>query len=376
MRIMKSVLAILLLVCILTSCNLSFVSDLVSQIIPEHSTPETTTESTPESNTTPAEPTEEDFYPEPIKQLLANNQPYSLEFTSNGDGTCYVSRLYLNNQYETMFDVIIPEKSPTGDVVTGIDLGDSLTNPHDVVPKYLIWERAAKIADQVKVDYPNEQGGMVREWWINAYQEYNPSKMSPGMREEILKRLPILEYVPIIGAWYTKMSNLSDTFARLQYADITPSVAKQYYEELMQEAREAGAPEEILTPYKELMEAVPVYANYSDRVRYLHIPSTVTNINMESLSYLMFSSIDEEKSLARGVVLPPLGLEATLEIYDTFADSLGLRSPSKRTFIIFSHSMSAEGYEELPNFAVYSAEEPENDVLAWHYVDGVPTLWK
>lgn len=359
-HIMKSVLALLLLVVMLASCNVGGKN----------------TEPTTEPTTTPAEPTEEDRYPEPIKQLLAENNPYSLEFTSNGDGTCYVSRLYLNNRYETMFDIIIPEKSHVGDVVTGIDLGDSLTNPYDVVPKYLIWERAAKIADQVKVDYPNAQGGKVFQWWINAYQQYNTPNMSQGMREEMLKRLPILEYVPIIGAWYTKMSNLSDAFARLQYADITPSVAKQYYEEFIQTAREAGAPEEILTPYKELMEAVPVYANYSDQVRYLHIPSSVTDINMESLSYLMFWNVDAEKPIARGVVLPPLGLETTLAIYNTFADSLDLRGYSKDKFVIFSQGASAQGYEELLNFAIYSPEEPESNVLAWHYVDGVPTLWK
>lgn len=356
-RIIKSVLAIFLLVAMLTACDL--LSILPFQF---------------EDFTTEPVDSEEALYPEPIKQLLAENKPYSLEFVSNGDGTCFVSRLYLNNRYNTPFDVIIPERSPAGDIVTGIDLWESLTDPYDVIPKYMTRERAEQIRNQVEADYSNVDG-RIDEWWLNAYQKFNPSKMDQGIREEMIKRYPILEYV-VIGSWLPKMSNLSDTFKRLQYADITPSVTKQYYEELMQEAREAGAPEEVLTPYKKLIEELPVYANYSDQVRYLHIPSSVTYIATESLSYLMFQDIDAEKQVARGVVLPPLGVETTLEIYDTFAESLDLRSPSKDTFVIFSQSTSAKGYEELPNFAVYSAEKPRNNVLAWHYVDGVPTLWE
>ena len=122
MRIMHFLLILLLLVSMLASCNGG------------KNDPKSTTPSTSELTTTPAEPTEEDLYPESVKQLLAENKPYSLEFTSNGDGTCYVSKLYLNNQYQTAFDIVIPEKSPAGDVVTGIQWGDSLTPTLDVLP--------------------------------------------------------------------------------------------------------------------------------------------------------------------------------------------------------------------------------------------------
>ena len=40
-----------------------------------------------------------------------------LEFTSNGDGTCYVSGI---GEQATATHVIVPEKSPAGDKVTGI----------------------------------------------------------------------------------------------------------------------------------------------------------------------------------------------------------------------------------------------------------------
>lgn len=365
---MKNIFKIATLFC-LTVCVL-----LLAVACKENDEPMETT--TNQKTTTPKEPpreelAEEDFYPAPIKQLLSGNKPYSLEFVSNGDGTCYVSKLYLNNRYETAFDIIIPEKSPAGDIVTGIDLGDSLTSPYDVVPLFLTKNQINEIIAQVKEDYPTAEGGMIDLWWINAYQEYNLSKMSPLMRQEFIKKYPSLEYMKVVFNWLNKMSNTRDTFMRLKTAGITLSVAKQSYEDLMQQAREVGAPEETLTMYKELLEAMPVYVNQSEYVRYLHIPSSVSSINAESLSYLMFEFEYDGECIDRGVVLPEFNLTTTKAINNTFAASL----PREYNFIIFSLSTSAEGYEGLENFAVYSKEDPQSNILAWHYVDGVPTIW-
>ncbi len=70
----------------------------------------------------------------------------------------------------------------------------------------------------------SEQGGKAVEWFINAWQEYNPNKMSQGMRMEMIKRYPALgeSYVdengktvyPILWSWYDKMSNVADTLRR------------------------------------------------------------------------------------------------------------------------------------------------------------------
>lgn len=350
MRIMKFVLVFLLLAVMLASCN--------QDPNPQPTVPD---ETTTEPSTQPQQPSEEDSYPAPIKQLLAENKPYSLEFTSNGDGTCYVSKLYLNNQYKTAFDIIIPEKSPTGDTVTGIDLGDSITPTKDVLPMYLTEKQLEEIETKVVAGYPEVE--KVDRWWVNAYQIYDVSKMSAGMRQEILKRYPICEYV-IVSLFMPKMSNTCDSFSRAEMVGFTPTVAKQYYEEFMQEAREAGAPEDILTPYKELIEALPVYVNHSEYVRYLHIPSSVTSIAAESLSSLLIENTYDNKSPDKGVVLPVFDLKTTQAIR---ANLVGT---------IFSQSTSSEGYERISDFAIYSPEEPEGDVLAWHYVDGVPTLWR
>lgn len=366
----KIAIFLCLIVCVLllaVSCNQK---DETSETTNQETT--TTQETTTPEETLPEELTEEDLYPEPIKQLLAENKPYSLEFVSNGDGTCYVSKLYLNNRYETEFDVIIPEKSPAGDVVVGIDLGDCLTDPVDIVPIFMTQNQINEILTQVEGDYPEAEDGYVDRWWLNAYQKYDISKMPPLMRKEYIKRYPELEYMNILWAWYHKMSNTGDTFLRLKMAGITLPVAKQCYENLMQEARDAGAPEEILTPYKDRIAELPVYVNQSEYVRYLHIPSSVSSINAESLSCLMFEFEYDGECIDRGVVLPELDLTTTKAIKSVFAESL----PYEYNFIIFSLSASSVGYEELENFAVYSEEEPQDDILVWRYVDGVPTLWE
>ena len=325
------------------------------------------TELTVQLTTIPTEPKEEDFYPEPIKQLLAENQPYSLEFVSNGDGTCYVSCLYLNNQYETEFDIIIPEKSPAGDTVTGIDFGDSLTSPYDVIPKYLTDKQIGGILTPLKANYPNMDGGVVDKWWINAYIKYDISNCSPEMSEKIIENCPVSEYMTIFE-FDPRYSHADDTFRRIQLAGITPSVTKQYYAEFIQEARDAGAPEEILAPYKVLMDAVPAYANYSAYVRYLHVPASVSSIDAESLSYLMLADTFGSKKPTKGIILPKFDPETTRAIAETF-------STPKYTFVVFSQSTSSVGYEEIKNFAIYSEEQPPKGTYAWHYVDGVPTLW-
>ena len=383
MRILKSILAILLLVCVFASCAADFNWDPAGSA-------DGTTEFTTDSSAQPDEPTEEDLYPEPVKQLLAENKPYSLEFTSNGDGTCYVSRLYLNNRYETAFDIIIPEKSPTGDTVTGIDLGDSLTSPYDVVPMFLTDKQIWEIVAQVTEDYPTAEGGMMDAWWINAYMEYDISMMTPPMANELIKRYPEIEYIGVFWVWYHKMSNLCDTFTRIQDANITPSVTRQYYEEFIQEARDAGAPEDTLARYKELIDALPAYANYSAQIRYVHIPSSVSTINTESLSYLMLENnhnapaldnVIDRRTPKKGVILPAFDPETTISIYDALTGGL---SPTTR-FCIFSQITSTVEYEELmsligdgglSDFAIYSEEKPQDNIRAWHYVDGVPTLWR
>ena len=320
----------------------------------------TAQETTAPEETSPEELTEEDLYPEPIKQLLAENKPYSLEFVSNGDGTCYVSKLYLNNRYEAAFDIIIPDKSPAGDVVTGIDLGTLLTSPLNMFPQYMTIERLRQIQAQVEADY-SQIDPTVGKWWVNAYLECDISKCNPEDEEKFIEEYPLMQYMSF-AKFFPKMTNEGDAMRRIRMIGLTPRVAMQYYLEFAREAVTAGVPAEML------LRTVPAYINYSDCVRYLHIPASVNSINAESFGYLMVNFCVDSIVSTKGIVLPALDLETTSAIVDDILYSCD--------FIVFSLGTSLEGYEELSNFAIYSPEEPQDDILAWRYVDGVPTLWE
>ena len=127
---MKNIFKIATLFC-LTVCVLL----LMAACNTKDETPQTTTneETTSPEITTPEETSEEDLYPEPVKQLLAENQPYSLEFTSNGDGTCTVS------SSSTKLDegeLVIPATAPNGDTVTEIgDFKNCMKLTSVVIPK-------------------------------------------------------------------------------------------------------------------------------------------------------------------------------------------------------------------------------------------------
>ena len=287
-----------------------------------------------------------------------------MEYTSNGDGTCYVSKLYLNNRYTTEFDIIIPETSPAGELVTGIDLGEPYKTLRTLLPQCLTVQQLEAFTEQVEADYP--EMGYAGVWWENAYEVLDVSKMNDEEREAAIARCPLAEYMVIVD-FLPKMSNTRDTLSRIGMANLTPYVTKQCYEDVIQEARAAGAPEEVLAPYQKLIEELPTYANYSKYVRFLHIPSSVNSINAESLVGVILNPTLEGR---RGVILPVFDVETTTEIYNCLT-LFGY----DRGFYIFSQSTTKEGYEEISNFAVYSPEAPAEGARSWRYVDGVPTVW-
>lgn len=53
-------------------------------------------------------------------QGMTKKEPYKIAYVSNGDGTCYVSKIITNPLYEGYYALEIPETSPDGDRVTAI----------------------------------------------------------------------------------------------------------------------------------------------------------------------------------------------------------------------------------------------------------------
>ncbi len=96
-----------------------------------------------------------------------------------------------------------------------------------LIPK-LIYHESFQENILVNIQAAIDRGDLVEdkayEWFLNAWQEFNPNKMSPGMRMEMIKRYPALgEYYtdangkivyPVLWSWLPKMSNVADTLKR------------------------------------------------------------------------------------------------------------------------------------------------------------------
>ena len=96
-----------------------------------------------------------------------------------------------------------------------------------LIPK-LIYNDSFQENILVNIQAAIDRGDLVEdkayEWFLNAWQEFNPNKMSPGMRMEMIKRYPALgEYYtdengnivyPVLWSWLPKMSNVADTLKR------------------------------------------------------------------------------------------------------------------------------------------------------------------
>jgi hypothetical protein len=96
-----------------------------------------------------------------------------------------------------------------------------------LIPK-LIYNESFQENILVNIQAAIDRGDLVEdkayEWFLNAWQEFNPNKMSPGMRMEMIKRYPALgEYYtdangkivyPVLWSWLPKMSNVADTLKR------------------------------------------------------------------------------------------------------------------------------------------------------------------
>jgi len=111
---MRRLLSFFLLICLLLGC---FSACDLSGNNPKDTETETESESVSETETT-EDAHVEHAYVNGKCSVCGDQLAYELKFTSNGDGTCYVSEIVTYPEYDAEFTLAIPEKSPAGDTVT------------------------------------------------------------------------------------------------------------------------------------------------------------------------------------------------------------------------------------------------------------------
>ena len=209
-----------------------------------------------------------------------------------------------------------------------------------------------------------EQGGEAVVWFQNAWQEFNPNKMSQGMRMEMIKRYPALgetyqdangkTVYPILWSWFDNMSNAADTLRREAWIK---TYCPDYTFEKLDEDHEA-------TGYVAQDEKYPVFKMaleyYLDEENGLTVRLPCNGLRYDAATYtlqnltvLPYMGAGNYKNA--GVTYEVDGEEKTLQNYTFFPDGSGA---------LFDHAELGSSTEKLLGY-VYGED------YAYHQLIGL-----
>lgn len=150
----------------------------------------------------------ESFDPKSVGNEVFGDKPYNIIYTSNGDGSCYVSDIRIDRDYNGEIHLVIPEKSPEGDRVTSINSRGFNGNLTLNVPKYLTSAQIEDIKKMITDSLNDRDAKIVTSFY--GLTEKNGAKyyelepwISPDEKERLSKILT--------DSGYTEQSCLKDT---------------------------------------------------------------------------------------------------------------------------------------------------------------------
>ncbi|MBR6563519.1 MAG: hypothetical protein IKK70_06260 [Clostridia bacterium] len=201
--------------------------------------------------------------------------PYELEFRSNGDGTCALTAIKYNRKYTSEFTVDIPEKSPSGDIVTSIEIKDG-----HVVPRVLSESDFYNIRETLE---NNSVSGRDPNIFAAFYHlmDINDETLTEKKKEEYRNAYPICAIEPIYILEPTistqELNRLDailcgiggyDSGLLIECADNLYDSAKKSYGDDADDW------------YEEQVADTAVVSNF---VTQINVPSSVTSITVESI---------------------------------------------------------------------------------------------
>ena len=177
---MRRLLSFFLLICLLLGC---FSACDLSGNNPKDTETETESESVSETETEQDEHVEHTY--ENGKCSVCGDQlAYELKFTSNGDGTCYVSEIITYPEYDAEFTLVIPEKSPAGDTVTELRC-EALAY---CIPLMLLEEDLDEICDEVRKEH-----SYYADYVDQRFLYMTLEGISDAAKEQMLQLYPLTE---------------------------------------------------------------------------------------------------------------------------------------------------------------------------------------
>ena len=169
------------------------------------------------------------------------NEPYRLEFESNGNDTCAVTDIKINPDYVLPFEIVIPELSPDGDKVTAIAWGnDRFASASYNVP--------AILSVNTYNDIINSLSGVLSEFELAKLQSFFilqdlTTVTADKAKDEMLERFPVTEYFPVYAfdtsASPSEATSISRMIA-LYYKPITQLYTTEYAEMVIEIQEQEG----------------------------------------------------------------------------------------------------------------------------------------
>lgn len=126
-------------------------------------------------------------------QGMTPDIPYTIQYLSNGDGTCTVNNIIINILYQGDITVEIPETSPDGETVVGMDISTNYN-----IPTYILAEDFEKIRSAVLAYYDFDEDNYYYEQFMSYFRIVSADFYdTQEERDKMISYYPLCEYVPI-----------------------------------------------------------------------------------------------------------------------------------------------------------------------------------
>ncbi len=146
--------------------------------------------------------------PQSVGNEVFGDQPYNIIYTSNGDGSCSVSEIRIDRDRDGEIHLIIPEKSPDGDIVTSIDWNGFNGNITLNLPLYLTASQFDAMYGMINDSLDERSAKIVTSFY--GQKEKSGMKyyvLEPAIAPEEKERLSKI----LTNSGYTAQSCLQDT---------------------------------------------------------------------------------------------------------------------------------------------------------------------
>lgn len=126
-------------------------------------------------------------------QGMTPDIPYTIQYQSNGDGTCTVSNIIINILYQGDIIIEIPETSPDGETVIGMDISTNYN-----IPSYVLAEDFEKIKSAMLAYYDFDEDNFYYKQFMSYFHIVSADFYdTQEERDKAISYYPLCEYVPV-----------------------------------------------------------------------------------------------------------------------------------------------------------------------------------